>query len=76
MKSMITKDVINPAFLPPIKNLRTIHRVNPTTNEKNNGKKTSCNGISWILYWNKNKTGNSENRNGWTNKFFSMPPYF
>ena len=34
MKSMITKDVINPAFLPPIKNLRTIHRVNPTTNEK------------------------------------------
>ena len=63
--------MIKPDFLPLMKNLRIIHEPNTIINEKNNGKKVSVNGTSWILYWNITKTGNSEKRKGWITKFFN-----
>ena len=70
-KSMITNDIIKPDFLPPIKNLTMTHKPNAIINERNNGKNMSCNGTSWILYWNMTKTGNSEKRKGCKTKFFN-----
>ena len=45
-KRMIINDVTKPDFLPPIKNLRIIHRPNAIINERNNGQNVSCNGTS------------------------------